>query len=146
MLNDLTIFIKPEDINPGIFLISGPYLMAVEDDMVALCKCTIECNFLAGMLGSHALKILDERRLAVCYLGIVLDVFCASIALYRLTRLALIKHQVIEGFGGCFILFQVLHRATLSPAKGVDQPIKVSDPGLHALIPFAIRSCPFYTA
>ena len=49
MLNDLTIFIKPEDINPGIFLISGPYLMAVEDDMVALCKCTLECNFLARM-------------------------------------------------------------------------------------------------
>lgn len=105
MLNNLTVFIEPEDINPGIFLIPRPYLVTVQDNMVALRKCTLERDLLAGMLDCHALKIFDERFLAISHVGIVLDVFCADIGLNRLTRLTLIKHQVIECFGGCFILF-----------------------------------------
>ena len=109
VLNDLNVFIEPEDINPGILLTLWTHFMVVENNVTALCKGTLERILLSRMLFSHVLKIFDERLFTVCHVGIVLDVICADIALGRLTRLTLIKHQIIEYFGGCFVLFQVLH-------------------------------------
>ena len=59
---------------------------------------------LARVLGGHALEIVDERLLTLGDHRVVLRVAVADVPLYRLSRTALVEHQLVEGNGVALVL------------------------------------------
>ncbi len=81
---------------PGVVLVAGPLLVAMQDDEVAFRDRALEVNALAGILPRHPLEVRDEGGLAVGDVRVVLDIVVARIAADGLRRLALVEHQVVE--------------------------------------------------
>ena len=96
MLDDLAVLIETEDVDPSPVSITGPFLMAMQHDEVALGDDTLEVDALPGELPRHSLEVLDERVLAVGYFRVVLNVLFARVLLDGLGRTTLIEHQIVE--------------------------------------------------
>ena len=65
LLDDLAEVVKSEDVDPGIVLVAGPVLEAVEDNEVVLGDSPLELDPLAGVLHGHPLEVVDERLRAI---------------------------------------------------------------------------------
>lgn len=100
--------VESENVDAGILVISGPSLMAVENDVVPFCKRPFNLNMLPWILRSHTLEVIDKCLLAVANLRIVLDVFGTGVVFDRFGWAALVEHHVVEGNGVCFVPFQVI--------------------------------------
>ena len=74
MLDDFSVGIESEDVDPGPVIPSGPLLVTVEDHVVAFCDHSLERDPLARVLRGHSLEVFNEGLLAVRHLGIVLCV------------------------------------------------------------------------
>ena len=70
MLDDLAVVVETEDVHSGVVVVSGPGLAAVQDYMVGVSERTDDFHMLAGIVGSHALEVVDERLLAVATSGL----------------------------------------------------------------------------
>ncbi len=88
MFDDLAARIEAEDVDARVLLF-GPELVAVQDDVVAFGKGALEFDALAGILGGHALEVVDERLFAVGDVRVVLDVGVTDELLDGLGRAAL---------------------------------------------------------
>ena len=71
--------------------------MAMQDDVVALGHHPLKLHAFARILPCHALEIIHEGLLAIANVRVVLDVLRSRVALDGLTRLALVKHEIVEG-------------------------------------------------
>jgi hypothetical protein len=74
VLDDLAVAVEAEDVDARVILVAGPVLVAVEDRKVALGYSALELDPLCGVLGGHALEVVDEGLLAVRDVRVVLDV------------------------------------------------------------------------
>jgi hypothetical protein len=110
VLDNFPVVVEPKDIDSRVIIVPWPLLMTMQHDVVAISEGTFELNSLARVLGGHPLEVLDKRLFAVGDIWVVLNVSIAGILLDRLARLALIKHQVIEGLRISFVLlYDVAH-------------------------------------
>ena len=105
MLDDLAILVETEDIDscPIFVAIAGPLLVTMQHNAVALGDDSLEVHQFPGVLLRHPLEIVDERLLPVCYVRIVLDVHITHVPLYRLSRLALVEHQIVKAITVCLL-------------------------------------------
>ena len=100
MLDDLALVIDPKDINPRPIAIPGPPLVAVQHNEVIVGQDSPEFDAFAGVLPSHTFEVFDERDLSVGDDRVVLRVAGANVPPNRFGRLALVEHQVVEGYDG----------------------------------------------
>jgi hypothetical protein len=124
VLDDFAAVIEPKYVDSRIVLIAWPLLVAVQHHVFTVSEYALEVNPFAGILSSHALKILDEWLFAVGYLGIVLNVLNTDELLNCFAWLALIEHQVIECLSVRFVLLSIAHIRTCS---AVSRKSKLSD-------------------
>ena len=113
MFDNLAVIIETKDIDASIVVIARPMLVAVQDNMLPLCKGSLEGHTLTGIVGGHASEVIDERVLAVSDMRIVLDIDRSDIALDRFARPALVEHHVIKRHGVCFVGFHVIRQRFL---------------------------------
>lgn len=112
MLDDLAVLVEAEDVDacPVLVLVSGPHLVTMENDAVALCDRAFEVHAFARLRLGHALEIVDKGLLPICDVRVVLGVGVPHIALHRFRWLALIKHQIIERHRVLSVAFEsVIH-------------------------------------
>ena len=81
VLNDLSVVIQPEDVDPCPVAVLWPVLVAVKDHEVVVRQDPAELHALAWILARHSFEVLDEGLLPVCHDGIVLDVRCSNVRL-----------------------------------------------------------------
>jgi hypothetical protein len=91
-------------------MITGPFLATMKHDVVAFRDHTLENNALARILARRLFKVVDETLPTVRDTWIVPDVFVSCVAFDRLTRAALVEHEVIEGHYALLVAFQAVHR------------------------------------
>ena len=104
------VFIKSKDIDSRIIIDPWPLLMAMQNDEIPFCNCTLEVNLFTRELRSHALEIVNESRFAIGNLRIVLNINITDICLNCFSRFAAIEHHVVKCLGACFVLvLQIIH-------------------------------------
>ena len=108
MFDNLPVLVEPENVDPGVILITGPLLKTVQHNVVSLGDHPFEVNAFAGVLGSHSLEVGNEGFLAIAPMRIVLDIPIAHVLLDGFPRLALVKHQGIEALGIFLVFFQAI--------------------------------------
>ena len=86
MLNDLSVIIETEDVNPGVVIVVGPRLVTVEDHVVAVSKHALELDVLTRVPEGRSLEIGYEPFLAVGNTRIVLDVILSDVSLDGVAR------------------------------------------------------------
>lgn len=98
VLDDLSRFVEAEDVDacPVSVRARRPHLVAVQDHETAFGHRPLEEDLLAWELLCHSLEVLDEGFLAVSDVRVVLGVRIPGVAFHRLSRLALIEHEVVE--------------------------------------------------
>jgi hypothetical protein len=103
MLDDSPVVIESEYVYSGIFMITGPLLVTMQDDKIALGDGAPEVHLLARVFGRHPLKVRDERVRPVGDLRVVLDIRGTYESFDGLARLAFIEHQVVKSHRGLFV-------------------------------------------
>jgi hypothetical protein len=96
MLDDPSIVVQPEDVDPSPIAISGPVLIAVQDDVRALSQRAAKLDPLTGVLARHSFEVFDERVLSVCDYRIMLRVRGPHVSLDGLPWTALVEHQIVK--------------------------------------------------
>lgn len=96
VLHDLAGSIKPENIDTRPVAISGPMLVTMQDDVMALREHPSKLNTLGRILQRHPIEIRNERVLAISDDRVVLRVRLPDIPLHRFGWPSLIKHQVVK--------------------------------------------------
>lgn len=88
MLDYPTSVVQTKDVDPGPILVAGPFLAAVQHDVVALRNGALEVHPLTWILPGHALEVLNERLLAIGDMRVVLTspacLWMASLGLHWL--------------------------------------------------------------
>jgi hypothetical protein len=74
VLNELAVLVEPEDVDPGVVMVTRPDLVAVQHDVVALGQGALDLDALAGVLRGHSLEVVNEGLLAVANMRVVLSV------------------------------------------------------------------------
>ena len=110
MLDDFPICVQPKDVDPGPILvfIGGPFLMAVQYNIVPFGNHSFKRNTLTWVLLSHTFEIGNERLFSVSNMGIMLYVLRTDVPLYCLARPVLVEHEVVEGLYRLFVLLQLI--------------------------------------
>src|SRR5919109_2426189 len=108
MLHNLTIVVEPKYINTRPIAVARPFLMTMQDDIIALSENSLKANTLTRVLFRHSLEILDESRLAVGHSGIVLDVNVARILLDRFSGVTLVEHEIVKSHHVLFIPLKLI--------------------------------------
>jgi hypothetical protein len=67
------------DAGPVAVMEAGPFLMAMQDHVVAFCKNALEVHPLVRILPGHFIEVCDERILAISDFRVVLDVDIANV-------------------------------------------------------------------
>jgi len=80
VLDDPAVVVEAEDVDPGVVLVAGSVLEAVQHDEVSLGDGALELDALSRVLGRHALEVVDERLLPVADVRVVLGVMTADVA------------------------------------------------------------------
>jgi len=96
MLNNLSAVIEPEDVDARPIGITGPFLSAVQDDVLPFGNDGPKLNTLAGILTRHAFKVGDKRILAVRNGGVVLPVGPPTNRAIASAGRHWLKHQIVE--------------------------------------------------
>ncbi len=99
--------VEPENVDPRVIVAARPFLMAVQNHVVAFGDHAFEMRDLAGIFGGHPFEVIYERLLAIGDMRIVLNVDIAHELLDRAPRLTSIEHPVVEGDGVGFVLVKV---------------------------------------
>ena len=90
----------------GVIVIPRPMLKAMQDNVVSFGHDPLELDTFARVLSRHALKVIDERLLAISDTGIVLDVDLTDELLIGVGGLALVEHQIVESHHRRLVLFE----------------------------------------
>ena len=112
MLHDLAVIVKPEAVDPRPVAVTGPFLVAVKDDVVPFGDHSLEVHALARIFLRHPHEVFDERLLAVTDPRIVLDVGVTGLPFNGLGWPALVEHKVVEAGDGRLVLLQLVHDLT----------------------------------
>lgn len=108
MLDDLAVCVEAKDVDSGPRAVSGPFLMAVEDNIVALCDCAPYFDSLPGILLRHSSEVVDESLLSIGDHRVVLDVFVADIELDGFGWTRLIEHELVKSLGVLLVSLESL--------------------------------------
>src|SRR5438128_11174332 len=119
VLDDLAVVVEPEDVDCAVVVIPGPVLEAMKYDDVAFADGSLELNALAGVFGRHAVEVVDERLPSVADTRVVLCVAGADVPLDRLSRTALVEHEVVEGLRVRLVLRRVVHTLSLASRRRI---------------------------
>jgi len=96
VFNDLSVGVETKNVDACVIAIARPVLVAVKNDEVALSDCPLKLHSLSRILDRHALEVIDKGLFAISDLRIVLNVGRPNVSLDGPTRLALVKHEVVE--------------------------------------------------
>jgi hypothetical protein len=96
VLDDLAVLIEAEDVDAGVFVVTGPDLVAMQNHIVVFGYHPLELDALAGIFVSHPDEVVDERLFAVGNLRVVLDVRCPGVPLDGFGGAILVEHEVVE--------------------------------------------------
>jgi hypothetical protein len=113
MLDNLAVLVQAKYVHPCPILIAGPLLVTVQDNVISFGDHSFKRHTLSGELSSHSGEVLNECFLAVCHARVVLDVHITGVSLESLSRLALIKHQIVESSYRSFVVVNALHELIL---------------------------------
>src|SRR5438876_4404986 len=94
--------------SPVPILVSGPILVAVQDDVVALSKDPFEIHALARVLAGHLLEVRNECDLTVSYTRVMLHILSARVPTNRIAWHALVEHEVVERGRSLLVPFEVI--------------------------------------
>ena len=121
MLDDFTVVIQAKDIYPcpvSVF-VSGPLLVTMQNHKVSFRECALETDSFARVLLCHLLEVRNEGVFAVRNMRIVLLVHGARVFFNRLSRLALVEHEVVKLFRRTLVSFEsIIHGSILSVLHG----------------------------
>lgn len=93
MFNYLAARRKSKDLDRRVVMM----LEAVKDHILPFCYRSLDLYPFSRLLRRHGLEVVDEGALPCGHMRVVLDVLCPDIALDRLARAALVKHQFVKG-------------------------------------------------
>ena len=122
VLIDFAIFIESKNVDTRIFVIACSHLMTVKNDMMSFGDRPLERHAFAGVLGRHALEVLNKWLFAIGDFRVVLNVLGADVLVDRFPRFALVEHLLIERLRILLVRCSICSYSAVSPKSVRSSP------------------------